>query len=88
MGLAQSLKEEGAKYNIKINTIAPIAKSRMTENLLPPDILSLIDPGKISPIVAYLSSSECAVSGQCWSIGAGTVSRIVISENEGLSIMG
>lgn len=83
IGLMNSLKEEGLKYNVKINAIAPMARSRMTEGLLPPEILQKLDPRFVSPVVAYLVSEDCAVNGQCWAVGGGYVSRVAIVEGEG-----
>lgn len=84
IGLMNALKEEGAKYNIKVNAIAPMARSRMTENLLPPEVLEKLDPRLVSPVVAYLASEGCAVNGQCWAVGAGYVARSAVVEAEGV----
>lgn len=46
VGLAETLAKEGAKYNINVNSIAPLARSRMTENVLPPHILKQLGPEK------------------------------------------
>lgn len=83
VGLMNSLKEEGAKYGIKLNAIAPMARSRMTEGLLPPEILERLEPKEISPVVAYLASEGCAVNGQCWAVGAGRVARVAVVEGAG-----
>ncbi|HKX12117.1 MAG TPA: SDR family NAD(P)-dependent oxidoreductase [bacterium] len=83
IGLMNALKEEGAKFGIKLNSIAPMARSRMTEGILSPEILARLDPQEVSPVVAYLASRECAVSGQCWSVGAGRVARTAIVEGAG-----
>ena len=53
-GLAQTLAIEGAKQNVRVNTIAPIAGSRMTETVLPPDLLAALKPEYVSPLVACL----------------------------------
>ncbi len=84
VGLMNALKEEGAKYNIKINAIAPMAKSRMTESILPEEILEKLDPRFVSPVVAYLCSESCEVSGQCWAVGGGRVSRVSVMESPGV----
>jgi NAD(P)-dependent dehydrogenase (short-subunit alcohol dehydrogenase family) len=83
IGLMNALKEEGGKFGIKLNAIAPMARSRMTEGILPPEILQRLDPREVSPVVAYLASRDCAVTGQCWAVGAGKVARVAIVEGEG-----
>lgn len=62
VGLAETLAKEGAKYNINVNSIAPLARSRMTENVLPPHILKQLGPEKIVPLVLYLTHESTKVS--------------------------
>jgi NAD(P)-dependent dehydrogenase (short-subunit alcohol dehydrogenase family) len=76
VGLAKTLAHEGAKYNIKSNVIAPIAKSRMTETIMPPNVLEAA-PEYVS-LVAYLCS-ESPKSAQIYAVG-GYVSRVAIVE--------
>ncbi|XP_022112490.2 peroxisomal multifunctional enzyme type 2 [Pieris rapae] len=54
VGLASTLAIEGAKYNIKVNTIVPTAASRLTEDILPPDMFQAMKPELIAPVVAYM----------------------------------
>lgn len=86
VGLAKTLSLEGAKYNIKSNVIAPIAKSRMTETVMPPDMLAKLLPEYVSPLVAYLSSEQCEDSGQTYAVGGGYVSRVAVVEAPGVII--
>ena len=83
VGLAKTLAQEGAKYNIKSNVIAPVAKSRMTETILPPPLLEKLKPELVSPLVAYLASEQCQESGQIYAVGGGYVSRVAIVEGSG-----
>ena len=82
VGLMNVLKLEGAKYDIHVNTIAPIAFTRMTENLLG-ELAQKFDPASVSPVVAYLASAECGHTGEVWSVGGGSVSRVFIGLTDG-----
>ncbi|HSR15898.1 MAG TPA: SDR family NAD(P)-dependent oxidoreductase [Gemmatimonadales bacterium] len=82
VGLMNVLKVEGAKYDIKVNTLAPVARTRMTEELLGP-VAEKLDPALVSPVVAYLCSEACAFSGDIWSVAGGTVSRFFIGLTPG-----
>ena len=58
VGLMNTLKLEGERSNILINTIAPVAATRLTENILPPDLKDRLVPESVTPIVLYLSSED------------------------------
>jgi NAD(P)-dependent dehydrogenase (short-subunit alcohol dehydrogenase family) len=82
VGLMNVLKIEGAKYGIKTNAIAPIARTRMTDDIFG-DSVAAFDPEHVAPVVAYLVSEECAVNGEIWSVGGGSVSRFFIGLTSG-----
>ena len=82
IGLMNVLKVEGAKYGIKVNAVAPIAHTRMTEGLFE-GIVELFSPSQVSPAVAYLVAEECELTGEIWSVGGGSVSRFFIGLTEG-----
>jgi 3-hydroxyacyl-CoA dehydrogenase/3a,7a,12a-trihydroxy-5b-cholest-24-enoyl-CoA hydratase len=82
-GLANTLKFEGAKYNIKVNTIAPIAGSRLTEQVMPKNLTDALKPEYVSPLVAYLCSEECQETGYIYSVGGGYFGRVAYFESEG-----
>ena len=82
VGLTRVWAQEGGKYNIRANAIAPVARTRMTEDLLGP-LVEKIAPELVSPVVAYLASEECQVSGEVYSVGGGRVSRVFIAEAPG-----
>jgi hypothetical protein len=82
-GLTRVLAIEGAGHGIKANAIAPIASTRMTENLLG-DLAPLVTPETVSPIVAYLSHQDCTVNGNVYSVAGGRVARIVAVETSGV----
>jgi len=77
VGLSNVLSVEGAKNNIKCNVIAPIAKTRLTEQLLGP-IADALDPEYVTPLVAYLVSEECELTHEIFDVGGGRYARIFI----------
>jgi 3-hydroxyacyl-CoA dehydrogenase/3a,7a,12a-trihydroxy-5b-cholest-24-enoyl-CoA hydratase len=86
VGLTKALAQEGGKYNIRCNCIAPIAKSRMTETMTPPDILKNLLPEYVTPMVAYLASEKCEDTAQVYAAGAGYFSRIAVMEGKGIAL--
>ncbi len=83
VGFTRVLAAEGAKYNIKANAIAPLALTRMTENLMGGAFGDKLAPGLVSPLVAYLAHEDCPVSGQLFSVGGGRVAHVFIAETQG-----
>lgn len=81
IGLMNSLELEGAKYNVHVNTLAPVAATRMTEELLPENMHELLSPAVVSPAVLFMAS-EGAPNGEIISAGAGCFSRIQIVESD------
>ena len=79
VGLTRALAQEGRKRNVLANVIAPGARTRMTEDLLGPMADSL-DPAAVTPVVVYLASDQCEVTGQILSVAGGRVSRVVVAE--------
>ncbi|KAL9112957.1 MAG: hypothetical protein Q9227_002822 [Pyrenula ochraceoflavens] len=77
VGFTETLAKEGYKYNILCNVIAPIAASRMTETIMPPDLLALLKPDWIVPLVAVLvHPSNRQETGSIFEIGGGHVAKI------------
>ena len=70
LGLTRVLAQEGAKVNILVNAIAPLARTRMTTGLLG-DLEALLDPQCVSAVVAYLAHESCAVNGHVYSVAGG-----------------
>lgn len=88
MGLvtfSKTLSLEGAKYNIKANTIAPMAASAMTETIMPPEMLAGLKPEFVAPFVATLVHPEGPdVSGRVFEVGAGYVAEIRWERSKGV----
>jgi NAD(P)-dependent dehydrogenase (short-subunit alcohol dehydrogenase family) len=82
LGLTRVLAAEGARYNVKVNAVAPMAITRMTEQILT-DIKARLDPDLVSPLVAYLVHDEVPVSGEIYTVGGGRVARFFIGMTKG-----
>jgi NAD(P)-dependent dehydrogenase (short-subunit alcohol dehydrogenase family) len=78
VGFMNVLKLETAKYNIRINAVAPNAVSRMTEDVFPPEIAKKMQPKFNVPLVVYLCSDECAENGSIFVMGAGWYGKAAI----------
>jgi len=83
IGFMNTLKLEGQKNNIHVNAIAPVAATRMTENLMPPAILERLKPEYVTPGVVFLCSEE-APTGCILTAGAGAFALARIVETEGV----
>jgi NAD(P)-dependent dehydrogenase (short-subunit alcohol dehydrogenase family) len=77
VGLMKVLAVEGAKYGIKVNTIAPIAQTRLTETLLG-DFGNALDPNFVTPLVTYLSSEKCELTHEIFDVGGGRYARVFV----------
>ena len=85
VGLINTLAQEGAKYNIKANAVAPIAATRMTQDILPPDVFEKLTPEYVAPVVAYLCSEEVPDTASVFIVGGGKVQRAALFENTGVT---
>jgi len=86
VGLQNTLKIEGAKANIRINTIAPVAATRMTENLgIPEEVMKQLKPELVTPAVVYLASED-APTGTIIEAGAGYYAKAEVVESKGVKI--
>jgi NAD(P)-dependent dehydrogenase (short-subunit alcohol dehydrogenase family) len=85
LGLTTVLKLEGEKYNIKVNAVAPNASTRMTKDVMPPDMFEKFKVEYITPLVLYLSSEQCQDSGMCINAFGGYFSRSAIVTGAGVA---
>ena len=85
VGFMNSLKLEGAKDNIKVNAVCPVAATRMTEKLMPPNILEMLKPEYVSPAVAYLASED-APTGVILTAAAGVFAAAQMVETDGVNL--
>ncbi len=82
IGFMNTMKLEGAKNNIKFNAVSPVAATRMTESLMPPQMLEKLKPEYVTPGVMYLVSED-APNGAILTAGAGVFALVRIFETEG-----
>ncbi len=87
MGLMNVLHIEGARDNIRVNVLAPTAATRMTEALIPPDVLDLMAPETLTPGLLYLVSED-APSRVMLGAGAGCFAQIRVYETQGITLQG
>ena len=82
-GLTRVLALEGAGHGIRVNAIAPIASTRMTQDILG-DLAARVSPESVSPLVAFLAHQECPVNGHVYSVAGGRIARIFVAETHGV----
>jgi NAD(P)-dependent dehydrogenase (short-subunit alcohol dehydrogenase family) len=85
VGLINTLAQEGAKYNIKANAVAPIAATRMTQDILPPEVFEKLTPEYVAPVVAYLCTEELPETASVFIVGGGKVQRVALFQNSGVT---
>jgi NAD(P)-dependent dehydrogenase (short-subunit alcohol dehydrogenase family) len=84
-GFAKTLHLEGAKHGIRVNTIAPTAATRMTQDIFPRDLLKLFKPENVVPAALYLVSEE-APSNMIVGAGAGVVQAAYVTLTPGYAL--
>ncbi len=87
VGLAKTLHLEGAKYGIRVNTIAPTAGTRMTQDILPESVFAAFDPVSVAPAATYLVSDD-APSGAILGAGAGVFQAAYVTLTPGVRLTG
>ncbi|WP_310476430.1 SDR family oxidoreductase [Sandarakinorhabdus sp.] len=85
VGLMKTLALEGAKYNVHVNTIAPLAATRMTEDLMPPAMLEKLGPETVVPASVYLVSED-APTNVILNAGGGGIERAYVTLTRGIHL--
>ncbi len=85
LGLARTLSIEGAKHDIRVNTIAPTAATRMTADLFPPEMLTAFNPETVAPAALFLVSDE-APQGAIVGAGGGVVQAAYVTLTLGVAL--
>ncbi|MGE4323422.1 MAG: SDR family NAD(P)-dependent oxidoreductase [Sphingobium sp.] len=86
IGVMNTLKIEGGRKGVLINTISPGAVTRMTEGLNPPAIEKYMTSERVAPVVTYFASEQCKESGLVIEAMAGGISRMAMFENDGVQL--
>jgi NAD(P)-dependent dehydrogenase (short-subunit alcohol dehydrogenase family) len=87
VGLMNTLAIEGAKYNVRVNAIAPIAATRMTEDLMPPEVLARLGAATVVPAVLFMASDD-APNKVIFNAGGGGFERTYVTLTRGIHVEG
>jgi NAD(P)-dependent dehydrogenase (short-subunit alcohol dehydrogenase family) len=85
VGLINTLAIEGAKYGILANAVAPMAATRMTTDIAPPELLDKLPAAQVAPVVGYLLSEQCTDTASVYVVGGGNIQRVAQFQNKGVS---
>jgi NAD(P)-dependent dehydrogenase (short-subunit alcohol dehydrogenase family) len=82
VGMTRVLAIEGGPHGIRVNAIAPMARTRMTDGLLG-DMHDWLDPELVAPVAAWLAHERCSVTGEVFTVGGGRVGRVFVGVTPG-----
>ncbi|NWT03326.1 DHB4 enzyme, partial [Mionectes macconnelli] len=88
LGLSNTIAVEGRKYNIHCNTIAPTAGSRLTQTVMPQDLVDAFKPEYVAPLVVWLCHESCAENGSLFEVGAGWIGKLRWERSLGAIVRG
>lgn len=86
VGFSKTLAFEGKKYNIHVNTIAPLAYSRILQTVAKNDIMKALKPEYIAPLVLYLCHEKCTETGGIFEVGAGWIGKLRWQRTRGVAM--
>ena len=86
IGLVHALAIEGRRHGVRVNAIAPYGYSQMTAPYMAPEMATTFDPQRVAPLVGWLSSAGCDVTGEVLVCGGGLVRRAGVGETEALEM--
>lgn len=84
VGFAKTLAHEGQTKNVFVNSVAPMAGSRMTETVMPKEMVDQLKPEFVSPLVAWLCHEECDENGGLFEVGAGFIGKLRWERTKGV----
>lgn len=85
-GFARTLAVEGGSKNINVNTIAPLAASRLTETVMPKALLDALKPELVTPLVLWLCHDSCEASGKLVEVGGGWYAGVDWERSKGIAL--
>ncbi|NXG37096.1 DHB4 enzyme, partial [Dromaius novaehollandiae] len=88
LGLSNTIAIEGRKYNIHCNTIAPTAGSRLTQTIMPQDMVDAFKPEYVAPLVLWLCHESCQENGSLFEVGAGWIGKLRWERSLGAIVRG
>jgi NAD(P)-dependent dehydrogenase (short-subunit alcohol dehydrogenase family) len=85
-GLCRTLALEGGRKNVLSNVIAPVAGSRMTETVIPKEMVEALDPELVVPLAVSLCAQDCAENGSTFEAGAGWYAKVRYQRSQGIAL--
>jgi NAD(P)-dependent dehydrogenase (short-subunit alcohol dehydrogenase family) len=87
VGVGLTLAQEGQRAGIKVNVLAPLARTRLTEEVFGEEVAALLDPAVVSPLVVVLCAPGSEISGEVFSVGGGRFARVATASAVGATTL-